>query len=58
MQIKRRKFPETTRPSRDTFSKLVKNVRTHGVLIDRKPLHIRPYKITVFPEIEPVDYEK
>jgi hypothetical protein len=23
-----------------------------------KRLHIRPYKITVVPEIEPVDYEK
>jgi hypothetical protein len=75
----------------------VKKVRTHGILIDRKPLknlddigrqlensprislrrlalqsfvsvdsawtatkllHIRPYKITVVPEIEPVNYEK
>ncbi|PNF15704.1 hypothetical protein B7P43_G12455 [Cryptotermes secundus] len=34
----RHKFPETTCPSGDTISKLVKKVRTHGILIDRKPL--------------------
>jgi hypothetical protein len=92
-------------PSGDTISKLVKKFRTHGILIDRKPLkrshvlteeklddishrletsprrllrrlaqqscvsvgsawkatklcHIRPYKITVFLEIKPVDYEE
>jgi hypothetical protein len=96
------KFPDTTCPSGDSFSKLVKKVRTRGILINRKPLkrnrvlteeklhdighrlensrkslrwlaqqsggsvgsawtatkllHIRPYKITVVPEIKPVDY--
>jgi hypothetical protein len=34
----RRKFPDTTCPSGDTVSKLVKKVRAHGILIDRKPL--------------------
>jgi hypothetical protein len=34
----RRKFPGTTCPSGDTISKLVKKVRTHGILIDRKLL--------------------
>jgi hypothetical protein len=33
-----RKFPETTCLSGDTVSKLVKKVRIHGILIDRKPL--------------------
>jgi hypothetical protein len=101
----RHKFPDTTCPSGNTISKFVKKVRTHGILIDRKPLkrnrvlteekldcighrsensprksllqlarksgasvgnvwtatkllHIRRYKITVVPEIKPVDYEK
>jgi hypothetical protein len=36
----------------------VKKVRTNDILTDRKPLHFRPYKITVVPEIKPVDYEK
>jgi hypothetical protein len=95
----RRKFPHTPCPPGDTISELVKKVRTHGILIDRKPLkrnrvlteeklddighrvensprkslrrlaqqrgvsvgsawtatkllHIRPYKITVVPEIK------
>jgi hypothetical protein len=30
------KFPHTTCPSGDTISKLVKKVRTHGILIDIK----------------------
>jgi hypothetical protein len=34
----RRKFPDTTCPSGDSVSKLVTKVRTHGILIDRKPL--------------------
>jgi hypothetical protein len=34
----RRKFPDTTCSSGDTISKLVKKVRTHGILIYRKPL--------------------
>jgi hypothetical protein len=34
----RRKFCETTYPSGNKVSKFVKKVRTHGVLIDRKPL--------------------
>jgi hypothetical protein len=34
----RRKFPDTTCPSGDTISNLVKKFRTHGILIDRKPL--------------------
>jgi hypothetical protein len=33
-----RKFPDTKCSSGDTISKLVKKVRTHGILIDRKPL--------------------
>jgi hypothetical protein len=33
------KFPDTTCPSGDTISKLVKKVRIHGILIDRKPLN-------------------
>jgi hypothetical protein len=33
-----RKFPDTTCPSGDTLSKLVKKIGTHGILIDRKPL--------------------
>jgi hypothetical protein len=36
----RRKFPDTTCPSGDTISKLVKKVQTQGILIDRKPLKI------------------
>jgi hypothetical protein len=32
------KFPDTTFPSRDTISKLVKKVRPHGILIGIKPL--------------------
>jgi hypothetical protein len=32
------KFSNTTSPSGDTISKLVKKVQTHGILIDRKPL--------------------
>jgi hypothetical protein len=101
----RRKLPDTTCPSGDTISKLVKQVRTHGNLIDRMQLkrnrvltkeelddigrrlensrrkslrrlaqqsgvsvgsvwtatellHIRPYNITVVPEIIHVDYGK
>jgi hypothetical protein len=34
----RRKFPDTTCPSGDIISKLVKKVRINGILIDRKPL--------------------
>jgi hypothetical protein len=34
----RRNFPESTRPSGDTFSKLVKKVKENGILIDRKPV--------------------
>jgi hypothetical protein len=34
----RRKFPDTTFPSGDTISKLVKKVRTNGISSDRKPL--------------------
>jgi hypothetical protein len=34
----RRKFTDITCPSGDIISKLVKKVRTHGILIDRKPL--------------------
>jgi hypothetical protein len=34
----RRKFPDTTCPAGDTISKLLKKVRTHGILIDRKLL--------------------
>jgi hypothetical protein len=34
----RRKLPDTTCPSGDTISKLGEKVRTHGILIDRKPL--------------------
>jgi hypothetical protein len=33
-----RKFPETICPFADTISKLVKKVRTHSILINRKPL--------------------
>jgi hypothetical protein len=36
----RRKFPDATCPYGDTSSKLVKKVRCHGILIDRKPLKI------------------
>jgi hypothetical protein len=36
----RRKFRDTICPSGDTISKLVKKVRTLGILIDRKPLKI------------------
>jgi hypothetical protein len=32
------KFPNTTYPSGDTISKLVKRVQTNGILMDRKPL--------------------
>jgi hypothetical protein len=32
------KFVNTTCPSGDTISKVVKKVRTHGILIDRAPL--------------------
>jgi Fe-S-cluster containining protein len=32
------KFPETTFPSGDKMSKLMKEVRTNFILIDRKPL--------------------
>jgi hypothetical protein len=32
------KFPDTTCPSENTSSKLVKKAQTHGILIDRKPL--------------------
>jgi hypothetical protein len=34
------KFPNTTCPSADTISKLVKRVWTNSILIDRKPLKI------------------
>jgi hypothetical protein len=34
------KFLDTTCPSGDSVSKLVTKVRTHGILIDRKPLKI------------------
>jgi hypothetical protein len=34
----RRKYPDATCPSGDTISKLVKKVRTHGVLIGRELL--------------------
>jgi ribosomal protein L20 len=34
----RRKFPETVCQSGYTISKLVNKVRTHNILIDRKPL--------------------
>jgi hypothetical protein len=34
------KFPDTTCRFADTVSKLVKKVRTHSILIDRRPLKI------------------
>jgi hypothetical protein len=36
----RLKFPDTTCPSGDTISKLVKKVWIRSILIDRKPLKI------------------
>jgi hypothetical protein len=47
----RRKFSITKCPCGAKIYKLVKKVRIHGILIDRKPLKNRPYKITVAHEI-------
>jgi hypothetical protein len=34
----RRKFPDTACPSEDTSSKILKKVRTHGILIENRVL--------------------
>jgi hypothetical protein len=49
----RRKFLETTYPSEDTISKLDKKVRTHSILIDRKPFIFVRIKLLLFLKLNP-----